>query len=82
MNWRTRILHLQVENRELHATNQALRDVEHEVNRLRHALNYRERSVFKLVAGGDRRARFLDLVANGHDQSRQEKTGSKATCRW
>src|SRR5215468_1576461 len=41
---------LQVENRELRATNQGLRDVEHEVNRLRHALNYRERSVFKLVA--------------------------------
>src|SRR5438477_11548347 len=40
---------LQVENRELRATNQALRDVEHEVNRLRHALNYGERSVFKLV---------------------------------
>ena len=40
---------LRVENRSLKATNQALRDVEHEVNRLRHALNYRERSVFKLV---------------------------------
>jgi rod shape-determining protein MreC len=40
---------LQVENRQLKATNQALRDVEHEVNRLRHALNYRERSIFKLV---------------------------------
>ena len=40
---------LQVENRSLKATNQALRDVEHEVNRLRTALNYRERSVFKLV---------------------------------
>src|SRR5467141_5103265 len=40
---------LQVENRELRASNQALRDVEHEVNRLRHALNYRERSVFKLI---------------------------------
>src|SRR4051812_545671 len=40
---------LQVENRELKATNKALRDVEHEVNRLRHALNYRDRSVFKLV---------------------------------
>ena len=40
---------LRVENRELRATNQALRDVEQEVNRLRHALNYRERSVFKLV---------------------------------
>src|SRR4029077_13752245 len=39
---------LQVENRQLRATNQALRDVEREVNRLRHALNYRERSVFKL----------------------------------
>src|SRR5437667_8608127 len=41
---------LQVENRALRATNQALRDVEHDVNRLRHALNYRERSVFKLIA--------------------------------
>src|SRR6266699_3936643 len=41
---------LQVENRELRATNKGLRDVEHEVNRLRHALNYRERSVFKLMA--------------------------------
>ncbi len=40
---------LQVENRELKATNKALTDVEHEVNRLRHALNYRERSEFKLV---------------------------------
>src|SRR5437870_3119445 len=40
---------LSVDNRQLRATNQALRDVEHEVNRLRHALNYRERSVFKLV---------------------------------
>ena len=40
---------LRVENRELRATNQALRDVEQEVNRLRHALNYRERSVFRLV---------------------------------
>ncbi|MDQ6625899.1 MAG: rod shape-determining protein MreC [Verrucomicrobiota bacterium] len=40
---------LKVENRSLHATNQALRDVEHEVNRLRVALNYRERSIFKLV---------------------------------
>src|SRR5207249_4853967 len=40
---------LRVENRSLKATNQALRDVEREVNRLRHALNYRERSVFKLV---------------------------------
>src|SRR6267143_1761795 len=41
---------LQVENRELRATNQGLRDAENEVNRLRHALNYRERSVFKLLA--------------------------------
>ena len=41
---------LRVENRSLKATNQALRDVEHEVNRLRHGLNYRERSVFKLMA--------------------------------
>jgi len=40
---------LRVENRSLKATNQALRDVEQEVNRLRVALSYRERSVFKLV---------------------------------
>src|SRR5438477_11075907 len=40
---------LPVENRELRASNQGLRDVEREVNRLRHALNYRERSVFKLL---------------------------------
>ncbi|MDQ6859776.1 MAG: rod shape-determining protein MreC [Verrucomicrobiota bacterium] len=40
---------LRVENRSLKATNQALRDVEHDVNRLRVALNYREKSVFKLV---------------------------------
>jgi rod shape-determining protein MreC len=40
---------LRVDNRQLRATNQALRDVEHEVNRLRHALQYKERSVFKLV---------------------------------
>ena len=40
---------LEVENRELRAMNNGLRDVEHEVNRLRHALNYRERSVFKLI---------------------------------
>ncbi|MDQ2659659.1 MAG: rod shape-determining protein MreC [Verrucomicrobiota bacterium] len=40
---------LRVENRALKATNQALRDVELEVNRLRVALSYRERSVFKLV---------------------------------
>src|SRR5437762_7732109 len=40
---------LRVDNRQLRATNSALRDVEYEVNRLRHALNYRERSVFKLI---------------------------------
>src|SRR6476659_1416505 len=40
---------LRLENRSLKATNQALLGVEHEVNRLRHALNYRERAVFKLV---------------------------------
>lgn len=40
---------LRVENRSLKATNEALRDVEREVNRLRHALNYRERSLFRLV---------------------------------
>ena len=40
---------LRVENRSLKATNQALRDIEYEVNRLRTALGYRERSFFKLV---------------------------------
>ena len=40
---------LQTENQQLRATNQALRDTEHEVNRLRHALQYKERSVFKLI---------------------------------
>src|ERR1044071_4882314 len=40
---------LKVENRSLKATNEALRDVEHEVNRLRQALAYRDRSVFRLV---------------------------------
>src|SRR5438128_1860217 len=40
---------LRVDNRQLRATNEALRDVEREVNRLRHALNYRARSAFKLV---------------------------------
>ena len=40
---------LRVDNRALNATNQALRDVEREVNRLRLALAYRERSIFKLV---------------------------------
>src|SRR4029453_5769277 len=41
---------LQGENRGLEGPNQSFRDIEHEVNRLRHALNYRERSVFKLIA--------------------------------
>ena len=40
---------LKVDNRALRASNEALRDVEKEVNRLRTALNYRERSLFKLV---------------------------------
>jgi rod shape-determining protein MreC len=40
---------LRVENKALKATNEALRDVEQEVNRLRKALEYRQRSEFKLV---------------------------------
>lgn len=40
---------LQVEIKDLKATNQMLRDLEAENNRLRRALNYRQRSVFKLV---------------------------------
>src|SRR5262245_64877387 len=41
---------LHVDNRELRATNQGLRDVAPEVNRLRHALNHRDRPVSKSVA--------------------------------
>ena len=40
---------LMVEVKELKATNQTLRDLEAENNRLRHALEYRQRSVFKLI---------------------------------
>lgn len=40
---------LRVANRELSATNQTLRGMESENNRLRKALGYRERAVFKLV---------------------------------
>src|SRR5256885_14165964 len=40
---------LLVDNRQIRANKQALRDVEHEVKRPQHALNYRERSVFKLM---------------------------------
>ena len=40
---------LTVENKNLSATNQTLRDMEAENNKLRNALGYRERSVFKLM---------------------------------
>ncbi len=40
---------LTTENKDLRATNQVLRDLESENNKLRAALGYRERSVFKLV---------------------------------
>jgi len=40
---------LERENKELRATNQILRDMEAENNKLRDALQYRQRSVFKLV---------------------------------
>ncbi len=40
---------LLVQIKELKATNQTLRDLEQENNKLRRALDYRERSVFKLV---------------------------------
>lgn len=40
---------LYVENKELKAVNQTLRDLEQENNKLRRALDYRERSIFKLV---------------------------------
>jgi len=40
---------LSTENKELRAENQILRDIEAENNKLRSALGYRERSVFKLV---------------------------------
>lgn len=40
---------LNTENRELRAVNQTLRDLEAENNKLRSALEYKERSVFKLI---------------------------------
>ena len=40
---------LNTENKELRATNQILRDIETENNKLRIALEYRNRSVFKLI---------------------------------
>lgn len=40
---------LSAENKELRATNQILRDIEIENNKLRMALDYRARSVFKLI---------------------------------
>ncbi len=40
---------LTTENKELRATNQILRDIEMENNKLRMALDYRNRSVFKLI---------------------------------
>lgn len=40
---------LTTENKELRATNQILRDIETENNKLRMALDYRNRSVFKLI---------------------------------
>ncbi|HET9523184.1 MAG TPA: rod shape-determining protein MreC [Terrimicrobiaceae bacterium] len=40
---------LKIENTELRATNQILRDLEAENNKLRSALEYRKRSIFKLV---------------------------------
>lgn len=40
---------LETENKELRATNQILRDMEAENNQLRRAMDYRERSVFRLV---------------------------------
>lgn len=40
---------LETENKELRATNQILRDMETENNRLRSALDYRERSLFRLA---------------------------------
>jgi rod shape-determining protein MreC len=41
--------HLERENKELRASNQILRDMEAENNKLREALEYRTRSIFKLV---------------------------------
>lgn len=41
---------LETENKELRALNQILRDTEEQNNKLRLALDYRERSVFRLVA--------------------------------
>jgi len=43
------VVQLRVANKELSATNQALRGLEAENNRLRNALGYRERAVFQLM---------------------------------
>src|SRR5260370_7841379 len=40
---------LRVDNRQVRATNSALRDVQHELNRLRLALTYPARSLSKLI---------------------------------
>jgi rod shape-determining protein MreC len=40
---------LRVQNKELSATNQTLRNLEEENNRLRRALEYRQRSIFRLI---------------------------------
>ncbi len=68
---------LKVENRSLKATNQALRDVEHEVNRLRRALDYRAALGLPARARGNRGARFIDLVADGDDQSGKKRSHRK-----
>jgi Cell shape-determining protein len=57
---------LKVENRSLKATNQALRDVEHEVNRLRRALNYRDGPFFAWC----RRKWWRATLPPGGEQSR------------
>ncbi len=73
---------LRVENRALNATNQALRDVEREVNRLRLALAYRERSVFKLVPAEiitrDASTWWRTVTINRGER----RTESRPTCRW
>ncbi len=73
---------LQVENRQLRATNQALRDVEHEVNRLRHALELSGALGLQTGAGRDCRRAILRPGGTRSRSIAAKRITSTATCRW
>ena len=60
---------LKEQNKELHTTNNLLREIESENNRLRVALEYRERSVFKLLPARIISRDAFDLVEYRKNQS-------------